>query len=329
MTEYLAWKSSSEYFGSGTADIEHLRKPWPQDATHELVETSYFGFYIPEENLNCQIYHWLHPKLSVCSGGLYIFRGKMRSVFGIEYMNFYNYLPMPEDIVDVTFGSGVSIRMIEPLKEFEISYENPKHDISLRFNTKAIMPPAFRPTGGHITQAMKNSGTLSLRGKTYSIGGYFSRDRSWGDPRTEEQLDMPPAGWYVGIFGDDLAFNVTAFDSPELNPKMAKRYPGFENGKNFIWGYVWKDGNLLGVKSARKLTKREQDGITPSAVALEIVDENDTVYVIDGVIEASLPFSNWPNLRFFYALTRWTCNGRIGYGDSQEAMYDQYIRENT
>jgi hypothetical protein len=41
-------------------------------------------------------------------------------------------------------------------------------------------------------QAMMNSATRLLNDKEYVIGGYATRDRSWGDPWSEPQSDIPP-----------------------------------------------------------------------------------------------------------------------------------------
>jgi hypothetical protein len=331
MAEFLGWKADpSRYFGTPDTTFEKLRKPWPDDAPYDLVETSYFGFSIPEEKIHCEIYHWAHPKFGTTSGGIMIFRGKKPSQGNADYIDYRNFQPIPDDITDCTYADGVKIKMIKPMEEFEISFDDPAADTSVRFVSKAIMPPAFRPTGGHITQPFKTTGTLILHGKSYKIDSYFTRDRSWGDPRSEGRLDIPPVGWHVGVFGDDLAFHTTAFESTDLDPALARRYPGFDNGKNHIWGYVWKQGKLLGLKSTRRRIEREADGIAPAAVHLELIDENDEVYKIKGVLEARLPMCVWPNMTFFFALTRWTMEGesRSGWGDTQEGLYENFVREN-
>ena len=331
MAEFLAWKADpNRFFGAPDPDCEKLRKPWPDDAPFELVETSYFGFSIPEESIHCEVYHWCHPKSGIASGGIMIFRGNKQKQMNADYIEYQNYQPLPDDITDCIYADGVKVRMVKPMEEFEISYEDPASSTSVQFTSKAVMPPAFRATGGHITQAMKTTGTLVLHGESYPIDSYFTRDRSWGDPRSEGRLDIPPVGWHVGVFGEELAFHVTAFESTDLNPALATRYPFIADGKNYIWGYIWKNGKLLGVKSCSKLVQREADGLTPIGVRLEIVDENDEVYRINGTLEARLPMCVWPNMTFFFALTRWSLEGesRTGWGDTQEGLYQNFIREN-
>lgn len=328
MSEFLAWKAdSSRYFGTPEPTFEVLRKPWPENAPFDLVETSYFGFSIPEENLHCEVYHWLHPKFGVASGGVMIFRGNKQKQMEAEFIEYRNYQPLPDDITDCTYADGIKIKMVKPMEEFDISFEDRASNTSFRFTSKAIMPPAFRGTGGHITQAFKTTGNLVLHGKPYKIDSYFTRDRSWGDPRSEGRLNIAPIGWHVGVFGEDLAFHVTAFESPDMNPAIGKDYPSMAEGKNHIWGYVWKNGRLLGVKTCSKVMVRESDRLTPVGLQLKIIDENDESYEIKGDIVARLPMSVWPNATFFFCLTRWSLKGdkRSGWGDTQELMYQDYI----
>jgi len=327
VSNFLAWKRvDGQFFGEGSHSIEKLQKPWPPEASYELIETSYFGFSIPEHKINCEIYFWLHPVFNVASGGVMIFQGIKEAHNRADFLDYRNYMPIPDDITNCTYANGVRVKMIRPLEEFEISYADPESGTAFRFTARAIMPPAFRAAGGHITQAMKTEGSLSLNGRDYKIDNYFSRDRSWGDPRTEVRKDVPPFGWHVMVFDDDLAFHVCGFESPELKPSIGDRYPSLR-GNSFIWGYVWKGGRLLGVLDCRKTVVRG-DGVTPQRINLEIDDETGETHRIEGVIESLLPMETWPNLTCFWALTRWTYEGRTGYGDTQEGVYNRFVLEN-
>jgi len=81
------------------------------------------------------------------------------------------------------------------------------------------------------------------------------------------------------------------------------------------------------VTDCRKRVTRN-DGVTPTTIELEIVDETGANHRINGVVEGLLPMEVWPNLTCMWALTRWTYEGKTGYGDTQEGIYNRFVLEN-
>jgi hypothetical protein len=71
------------------------------------------------------------------------------------YMSYLNYQPIPDDLRDCTVPTGLSLKMVEPLEEWLITVEDAAENVSLEIRSRAIMPRAFRPAGGHYTQAVK------------------------------------------------------------------------------------------------------------------------------------------------------------------------------
>lgn len=47
----------------------------------------------------------------------------------------------------------------------------------------------------HFEQAMRVEGELLPRGKRYDVDCFNVRDRSWGKPRPEENMTLPPTSW--------------------------------------------------------------------------------------------------------------------------------------
>jgi hypothetical protein len=301
--------------------------PVAPGAHYSTTETSYFGFNIPEKQINGEVYVWFHPALKMMSASVYIWRGIKRSTLACEYVNHYHYLPMAEQIADYTIEPlGLHIRVIEPLKRVELTCKDPERDVSFKLLQSAIMPPGGRPGGHHFTQAMKVEGELNLHGERFAVNGYFSRDRSWGNERREVARNVPPISWMVGVFGDDLAFHVLAYDEPSLGPEWVGAFPSPAPGKNLIWGYVRRDGETFSVRRAAVLTRREPDGLSPRVKELEVEDVGGKIHRIRGTVDARMPWQTWQNMNVYFCLTRWELDGRIGWGDTQDIQYNEYVR---
>jgi hypothetical protein len=325
--EFEAWKRiESEYFGKVDPDCEKM-KPLRPDAPYEVVETSYYGFHIPQAGLNGEIYHWAHPVFGTTSGGIWIYGpGYTGNITCTEFYDYRNFMPIPKDISNCTYENGIRVKVLKPLQEIEISYQHAQSGTALNLNLTAIMPAAFRPAGGHITQGMKTAGSLTLHGKTHPIDGYFTRDRSWGDARSEVPKDFPPFSWYVVVFDDNLAFHISAFESPERDPAQAALYPGLANGKNFIWGYVWKNGRLLGVKSCRNIVKRDTDRIKPVSMQVQIVDETDAVHDLAVSIVGVDLMNVWASLYGHWCSAWYEYDGKKVWGEYQEGIGPHFVK---
>jgi len=323
--EMLAYKTSQKYFGDATADIEKFQRV-PADAPNDVVETSYFGFSIPEEGINAEIYHWYHPKLNMSHGGVCIYQGSKPLQTAAEYFDWRSFMPMPENTVDCLQASGVRVDMLEPNKRFRVRYEDAARETKFDFEATAIMPLPVRGNGGHFTQGMRTRGQLRLRGRDYKIDGYFTRDRSWGDPRPEKPLPIPAFVWNVGVFDDSLAFHSAAFDTPKYHPDWAKTFPAVKAGENHLWGYIWKHGRLIGIKSVDQRTEHGPDGLVPRGIQLRIEDAEGNVHEIKGTVISCCPLNPWDNMTTYFCLTRWECDGKVGYGDLQDCTWNDYVQ---
>lgn len=293
---------------------------------YSSTETSYFGFNIPEQAINGEIYVWFHPVLRVMSAGVYIWRGLKSSTLACEYVNHHHFLPWPQhDIADYTIDAlNMRIRVLEPLKSIQIELEDKTRNVRLAYRQDAIMPPAGRPDGFHFTQAMKTSGELSLFGERFGINGFFSRDRSWGQERREISPALPPLTWMVGVFDERFAFHALAHDDPALAPEWVNAFPNVKPGKNLLWGYIYKDGETVPVQAARKLTQREANGLAPRLVELDLEDARGRCFALRGYIQARMPWQTWQNMNTFFCQTRWECAGRVGWGDTQDVQFNQF-----
>lgn len=315
----------AEGFGTMTPEQEFFQ-PVAADAHFEALETQYFGFNIPEHDLNGEIYIWHHPVLKSTSGGFTCWRGHKKRQISADYQDYRWFMPMPDSSADYTLPNGVSIKFIEPLKSVEISFTDEARDTHLTLRMDAIMPPAVRKNGGHFTQAMRTKGKLRLLGEDMEIDGFYTRDHSWGEFRTEAPLPIPPLTWIAGTFDENFAFHLAAFDSAELHPEWDGLYEGPGVDENMRWGYVWKDGRLRNIIRCKKLTHRMDDKVLVSGIDMEFEDSEGEIYTIKGTSTASYPWMSWSNMHCAYALAKWECNGLTGWGEIQDCIWNDHMK---
>lgn len=300
----------------------------PANAPFDTTETSYFGFNIPEKGINGEYYLWLHPQLKVASAGVYVWQGEKRTTLAADYFDYWNYLPYLEgDLDSYELPTGQRAKVIKPLEEIELTCANSERGFSLELSNKAIMPAGGRPDGFHFSQAMKTEGTLKMNGEEHRIDGYFTRDRSWSQPREEMARPIPPIQWMVGVFDDDFAFHVSGFEDPAKNPIWSDAFPPLSPEYALRWGYVWRNGELFPVTAASIVTQRTAAGAMPTGVEVTLTDAGGETFEIVGKGGARLPLNVWPNMTTYFTQTQWTTRGRTGWGDLQDIQFPDFVRK--
>lgn len=312
-----------QFFSEMRADQEKLQ-PVPWNAHHEWDETSMFGFNIPEHGIDCIIYYWHHPAMKTVYGGIMIWQGLNENPLSCAYSDYRLAMPMPDDITDCTYANGVTVKMIEPMKEFDVSFHDEARNTHLTLNLKAIMPVACRYNNNHLTQAMKTSGELILNGQPYVIDGYHSRDRSWNEYRVESHLPIPPVNWCVGVLDESFAFHYVAHDSRKHRPEWGDHFPSHGNENTLLWGYVWDDGELHGVTAIDQKTTYAWDPFRSEIVETLLTASNGKTYPITGRQIAATQIQCWPNMSGAFSLMAWECEGKgTAYGDVQMCCWTE------
>ena len=322
-------KTPSNQFGTFT-DADDFLHPDIRQSGASLTETQYFGFNIPEENIYGFTYLWLHPNLDVVTGGVFACQGMKRNHMQAELFDVHAYLPKDEilsnDLHFYQLPNSYAAEVIEPGNSMRIRYDDPTRQNSFDFTTTAIMPVAMRGNNLHFEQAMKNNGELMLRGKRYIIGDTYNvRDRSWGQLRPEEINPIPPNTWMTGTFNDDCAFNCNAFDHPDLDPEWKGTYE-WPADKSLSDGWIYRDGELIKIVAAKKLTRRDRASGRPIDHEILMTDINGDEHRITGTTTAGLPWAGWPNMICHLYLTRWEYDDMVGWGDTQECQWNDYVQ---
>jgi hypothetical protein len=328
---YESWS-----FGGGTGfgaygpedDLLHPQHAKPGET---LSETWLYMWYVPEANISCFAYVWVHPNLNVLSSGLTAFQGLKNHHLEAELFDYRAFLPasiVQEDGNgrDIRVPNGMRIHIEQPLEHIHLSYDDPARGNAVDVVMRAASPPIMRESRLHFDQVLHTQGRMRLRGREYRIDGYGLRDRSWGELRPEASYPIPPYGWMTGTFpASRISWHVCAHDSPSTQPDWAGRM-SVDEERLFKDGWIYRDGKPIRLRSCVQSTVRDPHLQRPLSHRMQLVDLEGREYAIRGTVVASLPWSSWPNMRAHVALVRWEMNGEVGWGDSQESQSGDYIR---
>lgn len=324
------WTSQNDSLAVATAadDFLHPEKNALVSAD-STTETQYFAFCVPEAGIHAYGYLWHHPHLKVVTGGLMVWRGVNTTPLTADICDFRHFVSdnvLANDLHRYRLPNSYGVEVIEPLRRHRMTYSDPARKNKVDLHYEAISPPAMFGDRLHFEQPMRVRGELVLRGEHFDVDCYTVRDRSWGKPRPEDNLPMPPYSWMSGVFSPHLAFNCGMFDQPEGNPEIKGRFE-LPPEKILSGGWLFKDGQMSRIARAHKRVERDMRLRIPKSVEVELTDDLGRTASIRGTLVASCPWTPWTNIHMTISLMRWECEGQVNYGDCQEAAWNDYCRE--
>jgi len=153
---------------------------------------------------------------------------------------------------------------------------------------------------GHLEQAGRWRGTITLDGTTYELGdARGNRDKSWG-PR---QWGGPKMWrWFSINIGDDVAFG-----GIRIHTEVGDLHRG----------WVWRDRAATSVAAWQVRTELADDDLTQRVVHLEVHDKSGRSHELRGDVLRVAPLSRVGasgGTLVNEGLTRWTYEGRPGTG---------------
>jgi hypothetical protein len=311
----------------GAADEDfHPAQRVPGDS---LTETWAYMWYIPEQRISSIIYIWHHPNLNVISAGLTVWQGHKSSQLSAELFDHTAFMSAAAwtNGRSLHFPNSLRIEIVEPFKTVQVSYEDAARGNKLELTLRGTSQPVMRENEKHFEQILHGTGQLLLRGKSYAIDGVATRDRSWGELRPESGYPLPPYTWMTGVFAaTGVSWQASAHDDPAREPEWRHRY-SLTPEQIFKDGWVIRDGVTQRLKHLSKLTTRDPITRRPLRTDMRFVDCDGREYEIRGEIIASHPWHGWPNMVCWICLTRWEWAGQVGYGDTQEVQWGDYVQE--
>jgi hypothetical protein len=280
------------------------------------IESSWFGYEIPERRISGNIYVCARPSLGVALVDVTCWRDVADQPWDadVRLQDYYVRLPEDADMRDLRLSNGVSdvhIKCLEPTMRYQAEFHNRDADIELTFD--GVMEPhsvskvpsvdiwTGAPGTGRIDQPGRITGRYRVFNEEFEINCIGQHDRSWGPRR--EMMDFRISF----IYGNSEEQCFFAF----VPPADAKQPPS---------GYILRDGKVAPlVRGSRRASFAE---IWPSTVSVELEDELGRTVVAEGRCTNRYPvmFPNWNVV--WVRQVHWTLDdGSEIWGEDQECTH--------
>src|SRR5271170_5443323 len=155
-TSYFMNAQVADSFGDTHPSDEGMHREARTNLTDPaLVETVFAGFSVPDADIHCLNYIWLHPNMRTMSGGAWCWQGFKRSQLEAELFDMRDFVPDSAitddggDLTDVTMPGGYRYQVLEPLQKIRMTYDDPARGNAFDVTQTAIMPPAMLPSNRH------------------------------------------------------------------------------------------------------------------------------------------------------------------------------------
>ena len=306
-------------------DYDYHFKP---DSHWQWAETIFFPVNVPGTTINGGIYVLTRPMLGVAMSSI-TFMDRLTFLWEDQaYIDNQQHLPCPKSLKEFSLPNGLSVKAIEPLKHYHVTYQgidDTSFDLEyfalhepFDLNDPAMDPIAAKRNGattwdnafaGHYEHTYRIKGELVLRGKRHAVDTVDTGDRSWG-PRAER--DNACFIWWHASFGENLTAHVlTSHDFPNTNKIGA-----------LISGYVLENGKNYGITECHG----EQDYMKglPIGGQLEITDIRGKKFAFTYSALNCCYMAPYPSNTYLQAFMRVNHNGKIGLGVQQFGLSRAY-----
>jgi hypothetical protein len=294
-------------------------------------ESAWFSFMVPERKLDGWVYMYHRPNMKLSAGGIGLWDPSGQEIYDCLYYNLDEHQALPDgaDMHDFTLRNGLTARTVEPLKQYQFSFDGDGCQAELTWT--ALMEPHElnrkspglaewgTSHGRHYDQAGLMTGHVVVEGEEILIDGPAIRDHTWG-PRGEDR-PAPKMGYDWAILSERASFQTFAPSrlGARENPELGVAYP-------VTAGWYTRDGKIGTVVSGeRRVLERGPDG-RPRKVAIDAKDDLGRNLNALGTCENLL---NWPCYGWafeYWCLTRWEFDGLTAYGEVNDHYPLQELR---
>ena len=284
------------------------------------LETSWFGFWVPEHGIRGHIRAAFRTNQEVVFSMVNIY-SRGGGVLDMDFFDSQMHVPLgrSDRYSDFSLTSGLSYKGHPAPNHYTVRFHSRCKRVQLDLEYEALMPPAdlsfttladgpagfaafHRESGfdvptGHIDQTFRARGTLVMDGDRYDVDCVSNRDQSWS-PRAEFNS---LAGTFDNFhFGEEMTFSAQALERPYGTAQVSQ-------------AYILLGSELRRVKRAEVTYKRT--GLVTDSIHYDVEDETGAIHSIDADTSYAINQDQGSNgvTVMNYCIPRW--NGKTGYGE--------------
>ena len=278
-------------------------------------ESGWFGFAVPERDINGFVYYFHDVRTGISGGGPALWDPSGEQVYDCLFYDWRWHQPPtgPLDFQEFTLPNSLGHQVLEPMRRYRLSYSQLGLELDLEWT--ALMEPHElghgRATGPrHFDQPGRMRGAATLNGERLDVDCYSLRDRTWGPHR--------PGARRSG----DYLWAIASSESHWHAITLAGKQSGADA---VMGGYLVRDGELGElVTGTRRVVERKSGA--PARVLLEADDDRGRTLHAEGQVRTALRWLGWPGRLTFWTLTDWRWDGLQGWGEDQEFFAREQVR---
>ncbi|MCK0177041.1 MULTISPECIES: hypothetical protein [Mycobacteriaceae] len=286
----------------------------PPSDDPDWCESGWFGFAIPERDINGFIYYFHDVRTGASGGGPALWDPAGEEIYDCLFYDWRWQQPPTGamEFADFTLPNSLRHEVVEPLRHYRLSYAALGLEFELEW-TALMGPHALGPASAqrcHLDQPGRIRGRMRLGGEDLDLDCFSMRDRTWGPHRPGARR----SGDYLwAIAGPDDHWHAIT---------MAGDRPGADV---LVGGYLVRDGRLGELKQGSRLVPERRRG-APRRVVFDAEDEFGRTLHAEGDVRTALRWLGWPGRMTFWTLTDWRWDGRQGWGEDQEFFAREQVR---
>ena len=285
-------------------------------------EAFWFSFFVPERKLMVYVYPWFRPTLGIAGGGVMAWDDHGKLAWNIVHCD-YSFQTPAADLGAFAQGSaltlpqGVGIKILEPLRRYEVTYNHPNLALHVRFTAIHSANVNTSPIGGsklfagRIDQCGHVTGELSVGGQRYAVDCLSMRDRSWGIRRNDNH-DLHIGYFHATATDQDAFLAVTNHVSGGMEPNDATA--------PVVSGYLMLGGEIHPLRAGTANLVRDAEGM-PVACHIEAVDAKGRPLRASGSAINWFAFEPYSGLFNWSSLAEWRFNAHTCMGELQNTWH--------